>query len=49
MKFEELGPVGPKEFAVFSTEKNECGVEGIAQNTVPRIAAKLGLGKKKGS
>ena len=49
MKLEKLGPVGPKEFAVFGTEKNECGVEGIAQHTVPRIAVKLGLGKKKGS
>ena len=49
MKLEELGPVGPKEFSVVGTEKNESGVEGIAQNTVPRIAAKLGLGKKEGS
>jgi hypothetical protein len=47
MKFEELGPVGPKEFSVFSTEKNECGIEGIAQDTIPGIAAKLGLCKKK--
>ena len=46
MKLEKLGPVGPREFSVFGTEKNECGVEGIAQNTVPRIEAKPGLRKK---
>jgi hypothetical protein len=43
MKLEKLGPVGPREFG---TEKNECKVEGIAQNTVPGIEAKPGLGKK---
>jgi hypothetical protein len=47
MKLEKLGPVGPKELSVFSLEKNGREVDGITQEAIPRISAKLAPGKMK--